>query len=448
VPCHLRPAACAYARTCATTLTRGDDTHFSSFPFRVSFIQTFEEYSWLDDDTIIAPVIPAGRPAAPARPATPRGPRIQSSTKGVAAQARTYTDLLKDSHDAALFAHFCTSALMRVPVAPGGGPATPLGAGAAPRLYTRVDASVDAAFLIVEFLEGPFSYLVPCGRFPKRVQLWRADGSFVRELAALPLAESIPIVNDSCRAGPRGISWRADAPATLYWAEAQDGGDPRIDAETRDIVFALDVSRADAATAAPRELLRTAWRYGGVSWGDGALALAYESRYKCRTARTWAFAPDAALAAAEASAPPPPMRLFQERNYEDAYTDPGAPVTRRLPNVRRGVCLRYCASLAACADAWYRCYRGRGRTCLPSLSRRAQPLPLPRRVSAPGAACCSRALAPARRGTAHSWTCSMWTPRCRCRASSSAPATSSSTRARSSPMRAANPSRWRASAFC
>jgi dipeptidyl aminopeptidase/acylaminoacyl peptidase len=285
--------------------------------------------------------VPLGRPPAPVRPATPRGPRVQSSTAGVAAQARTYTDLLRDSHDAALFAHFCTSMLLRVPLAPGAA-ATPLGAGATPRLYSRVDPSPDGTFLIVEFLEPPFSYLVPCGRFPKRVELWRAaDGGFVRTLAALPLAESIPIVNDSCRAGVRGVSWRADAPATLYWAEAQDGGDPRVAAEPRDIVYALDVAAsganagADAGAAAPVELLRTAWRYGGISWGDGALALSYESQYKSRTSRTWAFAPDAVLRAAASSASPSPsapMRLFQERSYEDAYSDPGAPVTRRTPD--------------------------------------------------------------------------------------------------------------------
>jgi hypothetical protein len=285
--------------------------------------------------------VPIGRPPAPVRPATPRGPRVQSSTAGVAAQARTYTDLLRDSHDAALFAHFCTSMLLRVPLAPGAA-ATPLGAGATPRLYSRVDPSPDGTFLIVEFLEPPFSYLVPCGRFPKRVELWRAaDGAFVRTLAALPLAESIPIVNDSCRAGVRGVSWRADAPATLYWAEAQDGGDPRVAAEPRDIVYALDVAAsganagADAGAVAPVELLRTAWRYGGISWGDGALALSYESQYKSRTSRTWAFAPDAVLrtaASASPSTPPAPMRLFQERSYEDAYSDPGAPVTRRTPD--------------------------------------------------------------------------------------------------------------------
>ena len=40
------------------------------------------------------------------------------------------------------------------------------------RLYTSFAPSPDARFLLVAWLERPFSYNVPCGRFPKRVQLW------------------------------------------------------------------------------------------------------------------------------------------------------------------------------------------------------------------------------------------------------------------------------------
>lgn len=40
------------------------------------------------------------------------------------------------------------------------------------RLYTSFAPSPDARFLLVAWLERPYSYTVPCGRFPKRVQLW------------------------------------------------------------------------------------------------------------------------------------------------------------------------------------------------------------------------------------------------------------------------------------
>lgn len=49
------------------------------------------------------------------------------------------------------------------------------------RVVCSVDPSPDGLFLIVSWLEAPYSFQVPCGRFPKRVQLWDAkDGSLIR----------------------------------------------------------------------------------------------------------------------------------------------------------------------------------------------------------------------------------------------------------------------------
>lgn len=45
-----------------------------------------------------------------------------------------------------------------------------------PRLYTAVAPSPDGQYLLVAWLERPFSYNVPCGRFPKRIQLWDKCG--------------------------------------------------------------------------------------------------------------------------------------------------------------------------------------------------------------------------------------------------------------------------------
>ncbi|GFH17944.1 peptidase_S9 domain-containing protein, partial [Haematococcus lacustris] len=75
----------------------------------------------------------------------------------------------------------------------------------------------------------------------------------VRELAALPLAESIPIAFNSVRQGPRSVDWRSDKPAELCWIEAQDGGDAGVE-------------------VSPRDLLRC----GGVAWCDDDLAIVYE----------------------------------------------------------------------------------------------------------------------------------------------------------------------------
>ena len=51
------------------------------------------------------------------------------------------------------------------------------------RLYTSFSPSPDAKYVLVAWLERPFSYTVPCGRFPKRVQLWDRRGTI--QLASL-----------------------------------------------------------------------------------------------------------------------------------------------------------------------------------------------------------------------------------------------------------------------
>ena len=281
----------------------------------------FESYSWLDPTTIAACVVPANRPPRPAKSPTPRGPRVQTNAGGVVAQARTYADLLKDAHDADLFEHFAKSDFVLVDVETGA--VTPFGDGEA-RMHTRCDPSPDGEFVILEELLRPFSYEIPCGRFPKRVWVANRAGETVREVARLPLADEIPIVHNACRAGPRGVNWRPDKPAELYWTEAQDGGDPRVDASPRDVTYVADMRGADGPAAAGVARFETDLRYGGVSWGADGLGILYESWYKTRTIRAWVV--DTHGRADR------PRRLLYDRDYEDSYDEPGAPLSRRMPD--------------------------------------------------------------------------------------------------------------------
>ena len=119
-------------------------------------------------------------------------------------------------------------------------------------MHTRCDPSPDGAFAILEELRRPFSYEIPCGRFPKRVWVVNRAGETVREVADLPLADEIPIVHNACRAGPRGVNWRPDKPAELYWTEARDGGDPRVEASPRDVTYVADMHDAGAGRGGRR----------------------------------------------------------------------------------------------------------------------------------------------------------------------------------------------------
>lgn len=277
----------------------------------------FGSYSWLNDDTIVACCIPENRGPAPTRPQTPFGPRIQGNKGGDVRQARTYADLLKDSHDAELFDYYCKSEYVAVDVKTGN--AKPWGSAGA-RLYTRCDPSPDGKFAIIETLERPYSYSVPCGRFPKKIWIADANGLPVREIANLPLAEDIAIVHNATRQGPRAVNWRPDKVSELYWTEAQDGGDPRNEVSPRDVTYAVDMSKD--VVAAPKVMFHTDYRYGGVAWGADDFAILYESWYKTRTSRVWATKPGDAD-------PNSTKRMLWERDYEDSYNSPGSFVTRR-----------------------------------------------------------------------------------------------------------------------
>ncbi len=61
-----------------------------------------------------------------------------------------------------------------------------------------------------------------------------------KQLADKPLEDTVPNIHDAVETGPRDFEWRSDAPATLFWAEAADGGDPKVEAAVRDRLFTLD----------------------------------------------------------------------------------------------------------------------------------------------------------------------------------------------------------------
>lgn len=48
-----------------------------------------------------------------------------------------------------------------------------------PRIYCGVEPSPDAKYILVTWLQRPYSYSVPCGRFPRVTQLWNRLVSFI-----------------------------------------------------------------------------------------------------------------------------------------------------------------------------------------------------------------------------------------------------------------------------
>lgn len=263
---------------------------------------------WLpENDGLICKVRPEDMGDPPAEPLSPVGPVIESSQGRIAA-TRTYTNLLRSPHDEALLEYYFSSQLAHISLT---GEITRLDT---PGLIRNVTVSPDGQWLLRSTIHRPFSYQVPLSRFPVRYEVLNRQGEVIHELADLPLADDIPIAFDSVRQGKRRIGWRTDQPATLSWVEALDGGDASTPAEYRDGLYTLTAPFNDA----PTEIWRSNLRFRGVIWSDATLALVTEAWYDTRQLKTWSINPqDTAVENV----------LLDARDFQDAYANPGSPVT-------------------------------------------------------------------------------------------------------------------------
>lgn len=301
-----------------------------------------DPFTWCADSrTIVAKFVVEDR-RIPTKSAVPRGPIIQENVSSKPAPSRTFQDLLKSRHDRSLFEHYTTCQLGLVDTDTC--EMRPVGLPAA---FRRASPSPDGRYLLIDAMVPPYAYMMPAGRFPRKVEVWDSKtGEVACVVAEIPLQDKIPIAFDGVGEGPRGIGWRADAPATLYWAEAQDGGDPNTEAEIRDSIYTLNAP----FTGLPRKLASLEWRYAGLVWGTQNVALVSERRYKTRSARSYLVAPGPVdeegeyedyVMGPEAQGPccaracdltqgeAPRRKIIDVPNWEDRYNDPGSVSTTR-----------------------------------------------------------------------------------------------------------------------
>lgn len=267
----------------------------------------FENPSWMPDGSLLVLTIPDDRGAMPVESLTPRGPAIQDASGGEEAQTRTFQNLLENPHDEAMFSWLATSQVMLMNA--DGGNKREVGE---PRIYTSVSASPDGQYLLMEWIEQPFSYQVPWYRFPRTSAVYTIAGELVSTIAEQPLADALPV--QGVVTGRRNIAWHPTEDAMLMWAEALDGGDPRAEAEHRDAMMAL----AAPFTGAPRELIRLEDRAAGALGIEGSDDLLI-SEYDRNTREVRQSLVDVT----GTDAP----RVLGIRNIQDAYSDPGSPLT-------------------------------------------------------------------------------------------------------------------------
>src|SRR5262249_286379 len=234
-----------------------------------------EAFRWLPDSKrLVCQAIRVTRGKPPAAPEVPPGPVIQESG-GEAGPVRTFQDLLKNRHDEDLFDHYATSQLALVNAA--GGQAMAIGR---PAVFSRVAPAPGGEYLLVTRLRKPYSYVLPAFAFPRVIEVWHRARTAVHTVAALPLADRVPI--EGVPTGPRNVAWRPTAPATLEWVEALDEGNPKKKVPHRDKLMAL----AAPFEEKPREALRTEQRLMGVTHGAGDLALVSDYERNKRRRRT------------------------------------------------------------------------------------------------------------------------------------------------------------------
>lgn len=280
--------------------------------FYLNQVYRSSPYQWVSDSQHIIARVGVKTPSSKEETSrTPSGPVIQETAERKA-PAVTFQDLLKTPQDADVFEQHITSSIVRIDP---DGTITELVKGT----IERAEPSPDGNYLLVETIHRPFSYLLPEFRFPRKVEILDNKGKLVKQIADLPLQDTVPVDFDAVPAGPREFEWRPDQPATLYWVDAQDKGDPKIEAAIRDLVY----SQSAPFTEKPIEIASTALRFERIDWSDKDIALITESWWKNRKTKTWRFSP---------SNPSQKPQLVFDRSSEDRYSDPGYPVFKTTPS--------------------------------------------------------------------------------------------------------------------
>ncbi len=263
---------------------------------------------WMPDSAaLLCKLVPARRGAAPASSEVPAGPNVEENL-GKVTPARTFEDLLKTPADSALFEYYASSDLAIVPLDGAAHRLSPSG------LIVGAQPSPDGRFALVESVHRPFSYSLPFEYFPAKVSVVTLRSGEFKDLSDHPLLDTLPIDFDAVQTGPRDYRWRSDAPATLVWVEAGDGGNPKLAAAVRDRLVELSAPFEGRGVT----LLELPMRFRSVEWANDHLAMATETRWSDRRIAMLTFDPSAA--------PAKPTTLY-EGSSQDRYHSPGHAVS-------------------------------------------------------------------------------------------------------------------------
>lgn len=274
----------------------------------------FGDFEWMPDQkSLFVNLVPSKRTAAPTKSDIPAEPNIQE-TLGKTGAVQTFQDLLKSPTDEKLFEYYATSQLAVVGV---DGKIKEVGQ---PAIFDNATVSPDGKYILTARIQRPFSYLFPSSRFPKEVEVWDFNGKMVYKLASIPLQDNLPV--QGVTTAPRSFDWIPTENATLAWAEALDGGNPKNKITPRDKLMKL----AAPFTASPTEIVKTEQRYQGRQFGEkDGLMLFYDYNRDTQHRRVFM------INYRSNSAP----KMISDLNVNDRYNDIGQPVLKTLANGER-----------------------------------------------------------------------------------------------------------------
>lgn len=262
-------------------------------------------FNWYkDSQNLLVRFIPANRPALiDAKKNLPTGP-IVSMADGKVSQNRTYQDLLKNQTDEQNFETLVTTELYTLNL---NGTKTLFKSAA---MYIGQSFSPDGNLVMLTTIKRPFSYIVPLNRFPQTTIIYDNNGKEIKVVNEVPLTEIMAKGFSAVRIGKRNMAWRDDKPATLYFVEALDEGNPANQVAARDEVFMWEAP----FTTKPTSLAKTQQRFAGIIWGNDNTAIMLDMWYDTRNLKTYLINPATSNEVA---------KIIFDRNYQDVYSDAG-----------------------------------------------------------------------------------------------------------------------------
>ncbi len=263
-------------------------------------------FDWLDNNTILYKAVNKPLSMAPPKPLAPKGPVVQQNLGKVAA-SRTYQDLIKTAYDESLFEFYATTQLVKNV----NGVETKLGS---PAIYSSVDASPDKKYLLVEKIDKPFSYLVPVNGFNSSMIITDMNAKQVKLLAKLPSSELAPTGFDNVLNAPRRHSWFDNDAATVSWIEPLDSGIMKKKVNFHDAAYTLSAP----FTSAPKEIAKTEMRMFGITDVSNDIIFITEGSQAKQKRKLTNLNPNTGK-----------MDVLYDRSTNDAYGDPGTPVTSK-----------------------------------------------------------------------------------------------------------------------